>query len=136
MSLRMTRQREVVASLLESVEGFHSAQELYEMLLSDGERIGLATVYRTLQLFSEHELVDVMRNADGESVYRSCQAAGRHHHHLLCRKCSKTIEIDGPTVEQWALQVGARHGFTDIEHTIELYGICSNCRATAGANTG
>lgn len=127
MSVRMTRQREIVAAVLEEVEGFHTAQELYEMLLSDGERIGLATVYRTLQLFAENEMVDVMRNAEGESIYRSCHSAGKHHHHLLCRRCGKTIEIDGPTVEAWALAVGAKHGFKDIEHTIELYGTCSTC---------
>ncbi len=128
MSVRMTRQREVVAAVLEAVDGFHSAQELYEMLLADGERIGLATVYRTLQLFAENNMVDVMRNADGEAIYRSCISAGEHHHHLMCRTCGKTIEIDGPTVEAWALQVGAQHGFTEIEHTIELYGTCTACQ--------
>lgn len=128
MSVRMTRQREIVAAVLEEVDGFHTAQELYEMLLADGERIGLATVYRTLQLFAENSMVDVMRNSEGESIYRSCHSAGQHHHHLLCRTCGKAIEIDGPTVEAWALAVGAKHGFTDIEHTIELYGTCGACK--------
>lgn len=128
MSVRMTRQREIVATILEDVNGFHTAQELYEMLLANGEKIGLATVYRTLQLFAENSLVDVMRNADGEATYRSCRSVGKHHHHLLCRSCGKALEIDGPTIEAWALEVGAKHGFTEIEHTVELYGTCTACQ--------
>lgn len=128
MAVRMTRQRETVAAFLEGLDGFHSAQEIYEMLLTDGEKVGLATVYRTLQLFADNGLVDVMRNDEGEAVYRDCHGVGHHHHHLMCRTCSKTIEIDGPTVEAWALQVGAQHGFTEIEHTIELYGTCQDCQ--------
>lgn len=130
MRVRMTRQREIMAGFLERVDGFHSAQELHEMLRDEGISIGLATVYRTLQLFAENAMVDVMRNTEGEAVYRSCKSVGRHHHHLLCRDCSRAVEIDGPTVEAWALAVGAQHGFADIEHTIELYGTCQECQAT------
>ena len=123
---RMTRQRASIADLLEATEDFRSAQQLHEVLRSRGEPTGLATVYRTLQTMADAGQVDVLRTADGENLYRRCERT-EHHHHLVCRSCGATIEIDGPTVESWATLVGSTHGFIDIEHTIELFGTCSDC---------
>ncbi|WP_066461881.1 Fur family transcriptional regulator [Sanguibacter suarezii] len=123
---RMTRQRATIAELLDATEDFRSAQQLHEVLRARGETTGLATVYRTLQAMADTGQVDVLRTADGENVYRRCQRT-EHHHHLVCRLCGATIEIDGPTVEAWATLVGSTHGFTDIEHTIELFGTCADC---------
>ena len=123
---RMTRQRATIAELLDATEDFRSAQQLHEVLRARGETTGLATVYRTLQAMADTGQVDVLRTADGENVYRRCQRT-EHHHHLVCRVCGATIEIDGPTVEAWATLVGSTHGFTDIEHTIELFGTCGDC---------
>ena len=122
----MTRQRATIAELLDATEDFRSAQQLHEVLRARGETTGLATVYRTLQAMADTGQVDVLRTADGENVYRRCQRT-EHHHHLVCRVCGATIEIDGPTVEAWATLVGSTHGFTDIEHTIELFGTCGDC---------
>lgn len=123
---RMTRQRSAVTELLEDVEEFRSAQQLHEQLRSRGDGIGLATVYRTLQSLADGGEVDVLRSADGEALYRRC-ARREHHHHLTCRSCRTTVEIDGPSVESWAEQVGSAHGYSDIEHTMELFGICGAC---------
>ena len=123
---RMTRQRATIAELLDATEDFRSAQQLHEVLRSRGETTGLATVYRTLQAMADKGQIDVLRNADGENVYRRCERT-EHHHHLVCRSCGATIEIDGPTVETWATLVGSTHGFVDIEHTIELFGTCADC---------
>jgi Fur family transcriptional regulator, ferric uptake regulator len=128
---RMTRQRSAVAELLDDVADFRSAQQLHELLRGRGEGIGLATVYRTLQALADGGEVDVLRTADGESVYRRC-VRREHHHHLICRTCGATVEIDGPSVESWAAQVGALHGFADIEHTVELFGTCSACATARG----
>ncbi|HQY33967.1 Fur family transcriptional regulator [Actinotalea sp.] len=125
---RMTRQRSAVADVLEDLEEFRSAQQLHELLRERGQGIGLATVYRTLQTLAEQGEVDVLRTTDGEAVYRRC-ARREHHHHLVCRTCGHTVEIDGPGVESWAAQVGASHGFDDVEHTVELSGRCAACRA-------
>lgn len=125
---RMTRQRTAIAELLESVEDFRSAQQLHEILRGRGDSTGLATVYRTLQGLADTKQVDVLRTADGESLYRRCERS-EHHHHLVCRSCGATVEIDGPTVEAWATLVGSTHGFTEIEHTVELFGTCSDCAA-------
>ncbi|MBO1750690.1 transcriptional repressor [Actinotalea sp. BY-33] len=125
---RMTRQRSAVTELLADVEDFRSAQQLHELLRGQGNGIGLATVYRTLQSLADGGEVDVLRTGDGEALYRRCERR-EHHHHLVCRRCGATVEIDGPTVETWAAQVGAAHGFTEIEHTIELTGTCARCAA-------
>lgn len=126
---RMTRQRSAVGELLADLEDFRSAQQLHELLRGRGASVGLATVYRTLQALADDGEVDVLRTAEGEALYRRC-ARREHHHHLVCRVCGATVEIDGPTVESWAAQVGATHGFADIEHTMELYGTCSACART------
>ncbi|WP_199422053.1 Fur family transcriptional regulator [Actinotalea solisilvae] len=131
---RMTRQRSAVAELLQDVDDFRSAQQLHEQLRGRGEGIGLATVYRTLQSLADGGEVDVLRSGDGEALYRRC-VRREHHHHLVCRSCRTTVEIDGPTVEAWAAQVGASHGFSDIEHTMELFGTCAACAADGRAPT-
>ncbi|KRC35526.1 Fur family transcriptional regulator [Oerskovia enterophila] len=129
---RMTRQRAAVSEALEDLPDFRSAQQLHELLRARGDAVGLATVYRTLQTLAEGGHVDVLRTEDGESLYRKCERS-EHHHHLVCRACGTAVEIDGPTVETWASQVGAAHGFTDIQHTIELFGTCAACRAKQDA---
>lgn len=123
---RMTRQRAAVAELLAAVDDFRSAQQLHELLRDRGESIGLATVYRTLQALVASGQVDVLRAEDGEAIYRRCERR-EHHHHLICRDCGATVEIDGPSVETWAAQVATAHGFTEIEHTVELFGTCAEC---------
>jgi len=132
MIQRVTRQRTAVAEALIALDDFRSAQQLHEYLRAHGDSIGLATVYRTLQALAEAHQVDVIRTDEGESLYRRCERR-EHHHHLVCRSCGATVEIDGPSVESWASRVGAAHGFTDIEHTIELFGTCEACRANAPA---
>jgi Fur family transcriptional regulator, ferric uptake regulator len=122
---RSTRQRVAVAGLLEEIEDFRSAQELHEELRSRGEDIGLTTVYRTLQSLADAGEIDVLRIDSGEAVYRRCSR--NHHHHLVCRVCGRTVEVDGPTVERWATKVAADHGFSEISHTVEVFGTCATC---------
>ncbi len=130
MAARMTRQRTAVVEALDELADFRSAQQLHETLRARGESVGLATVYRALQALAEASEVDVLRAEDGESLYRRC-ARREHHHHLVCRACGRTVEIDGPTVEAWASKVAAAQGFDDIEHTVELWGTCADCRASS-----
>jgi Fur family transcriptional regulator, ferric uptake regulator len=122
---RNTRQRSALGALLGEAEGFHSAQELHAMLRARGERVGLTTVYRTLQSLAEAGEVDVMRPPGGEQLYRRCSEG--HHHHLVCRSCGRTVEVEGPAVEAWARRVAADHGFSDISHTMEIFGCCPDC---------
>jgi Fur family transcriptional regulator, ferric uptake regulator len=123
---RTTRQRTAVAALLSEVDGFHSAQELHSMLRDRGDAIGLTTVYRTLQALADAEEIDVMRPPGGEHLYRRCSDS--HHHHLVCRLCGATVEVEGPAVESWTSKVAAQHGYSDVSHTLELFGTCAACR--------
>ena len=124
--MRPTRQRTAVAEALGRTEGFASAQALHEALRRDGHAVGLTTVYRHLQALADAGEVDVLRTGDGEAVYRRCAGAD-HHHHLVCRTCGATVEVTGPAVEAWADAVAHEHGYTDVSHTLEVFGTCRTC---------
>ncbi|MFF0155277.1 Fur family transcriptional regulator [Micromonospora sp. NPDC005203] len=124
-AVRNTRQRSAVSALLGETEGFHSAQDLHAMLRQRGERVGLTTVYRTLQGLADAGEIDVMRPPGGEHLYRRCSEG--HHHHLVCRVCGNTVEVAGPAVESWADRVAAQHGYADVSHTLEIFGTCPTC---------
>jgi Fur family transcriptional regulator, ferric uptake regulator len=128
----LTSRRDTVRDALYQSTGFRSAQDLYADLRAEGSKIGLTTVYRALQALTESGEIDVLRNDDGEAVYRLCET-DRHHHHLVCRKCGTTVEVEGPAVEKWADAVGAQNGFVDITHTVEVFGTCKDCAAAAQA---
>jgi Fur family ferric uptake transcriptional regulator len=125
---RSTKQRAAVVDSLQHHEDFRSSQEIHDQLRHEGISVGLSTVYRTLQALAEAGEVDVIVRDDGESVYRLCSE--HHHHHLVCRKCRSTVELEAPSVESWAQQVAADHGFTDSSHTIEIWGLCPDCTST------
>jgi Fur family transcriptional regulator, ferric uptake regulator len=126
IGVRSTRQRAAVATVLDSLEEFRTAQEIHAQLRAAGEAVGLTTVYRTLQAMADSQEVDVLRTADGETAYRRCSKG--HHHHLVCRQCARTVEVEGPAVERWADKVAAEHGYTDVSHTLEIFGLCADCR--------
>jgi Fur family ferric uptake transcriptional regulator len=88
--------------------------------------VGLTTVYRTLQGLADAGEVDVLRTSGGEAIYRRC-ATGEHHHHLVCRSCGASVEVASDEVERWAATTAKLHGFTEVEHTAELYGVCGTC---------
>ncbi|EMD26292.1 Zinc uptake regulation protein ZUR [Amycolatopsis azurea DSM 43854] len=121
---RSTKQRAAVVELLKEIDDFRSAQELHDELRKRGDGIGLTTVYRTLQSLSEAGEIDVLRTDTGEAIYRRCSS--HHHHHLVCRVCGSTVEVEGPAVERWAEKIASEHGFSDISHTVEIVGTCSN----------
>lgn len=127
--LRSTRQRTAIARLLDRTDDFRSAQEIHEELRRHGEGIGLTTVYRTLQTLADSGEIDMLRTGTGEAVYRRCSA--HHHHHLVCRHCGRTVEVEGPAVERWAERVAGEYGFSDISHTVEIFGSCAECGARA-----
>jgi Fur family ferric uptake transcriptional regulator len=131
--VRATVQRQSVIDWLAAQDGFTSAQGIHAALRTSGSRIGLATVYRHLQALTDQGRVDVIHGADGETIYRLCGdvARGRHHHHLICRDCGRTEEIEGSQVERWAAKMADDHGFTSVDHTIEIFGVCAQCAALA-----
>jgi Fur family transcriptional regulator, ferric uptake regulator len=122
---RSTRQRAAVADLMAELQEFRSAQEVHELLRQRGESIGLSTVYRSLQMLASAGSVDMLRSPDGETSYRHCSRG--HHHHLVCRTCGRTVEFDLPSVERSAEKVARDNGFSDVSHTLEIFGSCTGC---------
>ncbi|VXA95405.1 Zinc uptake regulation protein [Frigoribacterium sp. 9N] len=126
---RNTWQREAVREALGTSEGFVSAQALHAHLRETG--IGLATVYRALADLAADGSADSLQQ-EGESLYRAC-TPGTHHHHLICRNCGTTVEIEADEVETWAQHVAATHGFTEAQHVVDVFGLCPACTAEARA---
>jgi Fur family ferric uptake transcriptional regulator len=122
---RPTRQRKAIAAVMETFDDFRSAQDIHGLLSQRGEHVGLSTVYRTLQALADAEEIDSLRTESGECIYRRCSTS--HHHHLVCRSCGATVEVDGPAVEKWTRSVAAAHGYSEVSHTLEIFGTCADC---------
>jgi Fur family ferric uptake transcriptional regulator len=122
---RNTWQKDAVKHALGEAAGFVSAQQLHLVLRNHGSTIGLATVYRALADLAKAGDADSLQSKDGELLYRACGT--EHHHHLICRTCGKTVEIEASKVETWADEVAKSHGFTQPSHTIDIFGVCASC---------
>ncbi|MEN9956270.1 MAG: hypothetical protein RLY34_1077 [Actinomycetota bacterium] len=124
---RNTPQKAAVKHALGEATGFVSAQQLHQTLKNHGSSIGLATVYRTLADLAQAGDADSLQSNDGEVLYRACTNA--HHHHLICRECGKTVEIEADRVEKWADEVAQEHGFSEPSHNIDIFGNCAACQS-------
>lgn len=123
--VRQTRQKDAIRDALNGCDEFLSAQELHRKLEDRGEHIGLATVYRQLNALAEAGRADTVR-LDGQQLFRLCGDDG-HHHHLVCTNCGKTVEIESPS-ESWLKGISDKYGFTIERHTLEVFGLCEDCR--------
>jgi Fur family ferric uptake transcriptional regulator len=125
-ALRPTRQRLRILEELAREPHDLTAQQLHRRLVDHGERIGLATVYRTLTALVEHGVVDALAHRPNEACYRLCGDA--HHHHLVCTECHRVLELEGCGLEDWLGPAAAAAGFLPTEHRLEVLGLCSSCR--------
>jgi len=128
MVQRNTWQRDRVRAALADAPGFVSAQSLHARLRDQETGIGLATVYRALATLAASGEADQLQSPEGEAIYRACTSTG-HHHHLICRSCGTTVEIQADDVEAWAKSTAALHGFTQAEHVVDIFGLCPRCAA-------
>ncbi|MFV0372470.1 Fur family transcriptional regulator [Microbacterium sp.] len=133
MAQRNTWQRDRVRTALSDAQGFISAQDLHAALRDENTGIGLATVYRALATLAAAGEADQLQSPDGEAIYRACESRG-HHHHLICRSCGRTVEIQAHDVEQWARRTASQHGFTEAEHVIDIFGLCPECALARDAD--
>jgi Fur family ferric uptake transcriptional regulator len=124
---RTTRQRIAVLRALHDRPDLVSARELHAALEAGGMTVGLTTVYRTLRTLERTGRVDVVRDKGGERLYRPRPADG-HRHYLVCRDCGLSRAVEAAAVERWADEVAVATGFAEVEHTVELTGICDGCR--------
>jgi Fur family ferric uptake transcriptional regulator len=135
MAKRNTWQRDRVRDALDESRGFVSAQSLHALLRDEGTGIGLATVYRALADLAAEGDADSLQSPEGESLYRACQSPG-HHHHLICRSCGLTVEIEASDVEEWAHRMAAQNGFTEAAHVVDIFGLCAACTAARASERG
>ena len=124
---RVTRQGQAVLNVVDSSENFRSAQDIHAQMRYAGETVGLTTVYRHLALLTDEGQLDSLQTVDGELVYRRCHSDG-HHHHVVCRRCGRGTEVELPDLEQWAEATAHDLGYSDVTHTVEIFGLCATCR--------
>lgn len=131
IGVRNTRQRRAVVETMSEIQNFRSAAEIHRALVDRGEKVGLTTVYRTLQSLAEMDAVDVLHQNSGEALFRLC--GDHHHHHLVCTNCGKTVEVAGGPVEKWAESLAEQHGFALSGHSAEVFGLCPDCQQVSAA---
>lgn len=130
--LKVTQQRLLVLSVLEQNNGRHmTAEDIYELVSEDYPEIGLATVYRTLQLLRDMQLIDTISLDDGCVRYEIGHLfrgdAEHNHHHLICRECNKVIPYEGDLLEELERHIEETAGFHVLDHELKFFGICGEC---------
>ena len=126
--LKITLPRVKILQILESSNVHHmSAEDVYKALLTNGEEIGLATVYRVLTQFEDAGLVVRHNFEGGHSIFEV--ASEEHHDHIVCVKCGKVEEFHDDEIESRQRTVAASLGFEMTDHNLNLYGLCPDCRS-------
>jgi Fur family transcriptional regulator, ferric uptake regulator len=130
---RTTPKGQVVLEVLGGSDRFRSAQQLYVQIRHETSvQIGLASVYRILRGLADDGIAETQRAEDGEMLYRA-SSSPEHRHYLLCRRCGRAVGFALDALEDGATDLVKRHGFSDVTHHFDLYGICPQCRTVAGA---
>ena len=125
--VRPTRQRLLVLETLAAEPHDATAQEIHARLRDADEPVGLATVYRALSILKRGGVVDELSHRSGESCYRLCTPG--HHHHLVCSRCHRVEELEGCEIDEWVAEASRAHGFRPASHSVEVVGVCAECRA-------
>ena len=125
-NLKFTQQRRTVLDAFLSTEDHVSAEELYEQLKEANPGIGLATVYRTLNILNACGLAQRRQFGDGQGRYEHV-FDHQHHDHLLCQKCGKITEFENSHIEDLQAEVAKDKGYKVFTHKLELYGLCPDC---------
>lgn len=124
--LKVTLPRMKILQILEQAPNRHmSAEDVYKMLIEQGDDVGLATVYRVLTQFEQAGLVLRHHFEGGHSVFELDEQG--HHDHLVCLRCNKVVEFVDETIEQRQKAIAEKHKMTLTDHSLYLYGICEKC---------
>jgi Fur family transcriptional regulator, ferric uptake regulator len=131
-NFKLTNQRKVVFEILtEKKEEHLSPEEIYEHIKDIYPEIGLATIYRTLQLFEEIGLVYKLNFDDGCYRYEILSPNNKEvhqHHHLICKKCGKIMEVKEDLMNSLEEIIEKQYNFEIKNHIVKFTGICSQCR--------
>jgi Fur family ferric uptake transcriptional regulator len=122
--------RDEVMELLAREECLLSAQEIHDLLRDRGRRVGMASVYRTLDLLSSHRLIRRVEVA-GVASFEVMHSSGAHHHHLVCERCGQMVAFEDPALERAVEGVQERLGVPGAEHEVIIHASCAQCRAAA-----
>ncbi len=125
--LRLTKQRELIIKAFLAQHEHVSAEDLYLKVREKSPEIGYTTVYRTLKLLAEADLAHSRNFRDGFSRYEPAHQI-EHHDHLICRKCGNITEFVNEHIEKMQDEVAREHGFAITDHTLDLYGVCRDCK--------
>lgn len=120
--------RNAVVDLLDGHDCALSAQEIDDRLRAQGRSVGRASVYRILELLTEHRLVQRIDVGQGVARYERHQPDGDHHHHLVCDCCGLIAPFEDPALEQAIERVSRTLSFAVDDHDVVLHGACSDCR--------
>ncbi len=126
-NLKYTKQREAVLKVLYNNESHFSPENLYSLVKKNypSLNIGIATVYRTLNLLEESEMVtSISFGAQGKKYEIATKP---HHDHMICKSCSKIIEFEDDTIEKRQKAIAKKHDFKLTGHLMQLYGVCKEC---------
>jgi len=126
---KMTPQRKIIISVFaENMEKHLSAEDVFQMVKKAHPDIGLATVYRTLDLLAELGILKKMNFGDGRYRYEFCEEDDHHHHHLICLNCDSVSEFEDDLLESLETIITKKSGFKVVDHQLKLYGYCQNCQ--------
>lgn len=117
----------VIATLAEQ-DCCATAQEIHERLRAGGSRVGLASVYRTLDLLQRNDLVTRVDTGDGTARYEPHDPTGEHHHHLVCTRCGRVEAFEDPALEDAIHRIADAVDFRVTGHDVTLRGLCRDCR--------
>ncbi|MFZ3171258.1 MAG: Fur family transcriptional regulator [Carboxydocellales bacterium] len=127
---KLTPQRKVILNVfMDNAKGHLSAEDIYGIVKSRNPEIGLATVYRTLELLADIGVLQKMNFGDGRSRYEFAQEEEHHHHHLICLSCGEVLEFTDDLLESLETTVVGKTGFKILDHQLKFYGYCKRCQA-------
>lgn len=127
---KLTPQRLAIINAIEENKGKHlNTEEIYDIVKQRNPEMGLATVYRTLQMLDELEVVSSLNLEDGCVRYELyCDDGSHHHHHLICSNCGSVIEVEGDLLDQLEAKIEKEYDFKIVDHKLKFYGLCSKCK--------
>lgn len=126
---KLTPQRKVILNaFMDNAKGHLSAEDIYGIVKSRNPEIGLATVYRTLELLADIGVLQKMNFGDGRSRYEFAQEEEHHHHHLICLSCGEVLEFTDDLLESLETTVVGKTGFKILDHQLKFYGYCKKCQ--------
>jgi Fur family transcriptional regulator, ferric uptake regulator len=126
---KLTPQRRIVLKVfLEHMHKHLSAEDVYSIVKVKNPEIGLATIYRTLELFAELDILQKMNFGDGRSRYEFAEDEIHHHHHLICTKCGHVTEFEDDLLESLEAHIQKKSNFKIMDHQVKFYGICEKCQ--------